>query len=148
MNLSFRKNILIFTACLVGAILNGYLFNYLNDKYFQFHSNQNGLSSFSKCETFIIIVFIAPIVETIFFNYLPNFYLRKLKINNSALLVIIPSLLFAFFHFYNPIFALMAFIAALIVNWYFNVNRNIFVAVASVCLLHVLYNLYGYLFVN
>lgn len=145
----YKINILRFFYCLILSIANGYFFNYLNDKYIHYSSNENGLSEFSKLVKFIIIVIIAPLVETLIFNLFPNEILKKFGINNNFLLVIIPSIFFSLFHLYHPIYSLMAFIGGLIMNNYYLYNQkkcaNAFLMVA---LLHSSYNLYGYLFVN
>ena len=138
----------LFIACLIVSVLNGYFFNYINDKYFHY-SNENGLGEFSTPVEIIIITIIAPIVETAIFNLLPNRVLYKLGINNKFLLVVVPSIIFSSFHLYNLIYGLMAFIGGVIMNWYFIYSdKEIKVSFWLVTLLHSSYNLYGYVFVN
>lgn len=144
-----QKKILTFIFCLLAAITNGYIFNFINNKYFHYSSNQNGLSEFSATTKFLIIVIIAPIVETAIFNLLPNKLLKHFRLNNNLLLIIIPSIVFSLFHLYNTIYFLMALIGGLITNWYFlNSHKRAEIAFWLVALLHATYNLYGYLFVN
>jgi hypothetical protein len=96
-----------------------------------------------------IIIIIAPIVETLIFNLLPNQILNKFGINNKFLLVIIPSIIFSIFHLYHPIYGIMALIGGIIMNWYFLYSHDKKkIAFLLVALLHSSYNLYGYLFVN
>ncbi len=143
------KNILLFITCLSVAILNGYFFNYLNSRYFHYSSNNSGLSEFSEIEKFIIVIVIAPILETLIFNLLPNFLLKKISIHNKPLLILLPSILFSIFHLYHPLYALMALVGGIIMNWYFlNVHKKTKIAFWLVALLHAAYNFYGYLFVN
>jgi len=139
----------LFIICFLASVLNGYFFNYINNKYFHYHSNENGLGEFSEPIKIIIIVIIAPIVETAIFNLLPNRVLYKLGTTNKFLLVIVPSIIFSCFHLYHLIYGLMAFIGGIIMNWYFvYYDKEIRLSFWLVTLLHSSYNLYGYLFVN
>lgn len=146
---SKKNSFLIFILCLSAAIFNGYFFNFINQKSYQYSSNENGLSEFTKNEKFIIIIIIAPIVETILFSLIPNLTLTKIKIRNNFILVIVPSILFSICHLYNLVYALMALFAGVIINWYYIFSKNSGKsAFWLVVLLHTFYNLYGYVFVN
>lgn len=145
----YKSSIIRFLYCLLLSVVNGYFFNYLNTKYFNYSSNENGLSEFSNPVKFFIIVVITPIIETLIFNLFPNQVLKKFGIKNNFLLVIIPSIIFSMFHLYHPIYGLMALIGGIIMNWYFLYSHSkTKIAFTLVALLHSSYNLYGYLFVN
>jgi hypothetical protein len=143
-----KKIALFFIISLIVAILNGYLFDWINNSFFNYTSNQDGLSDYSPLAKFMMIVFIAPVVETALFQYLPNLVLIKLNVRSRFLLVLCPALLFGCLHYYFWLYAVMAFIAGLILNTlylYFKDNSRYYFWM--ICLFHALYNLYGYLFV-
>lgn len=146
-----RRNVregLVFFASLIAAIINGYIFNYINEIFYHYTSNDNGLSEFNKFTKFLIIIFIAPLVETWVFNQLPNLALKKINISSEFILIVLPSILFSLFHLYHPIYAIMAFVGGLIINFYYiHCQRKKMVAFLMVALLHASYNLYGFLFV-
>lgn len=146
---SLIKHTLIFLFSLLVAILNGYLFNFFNDKYFQYSSGENGLESFSPNTKFFLLICIAPLLETLLLNRLPNLTLRKLKVTNEFALIILPSVFFGLWHFYHPLYIAMAFIAGIILNsFYIYCQKNKLYTFWLVSLLHASYNLYGFLFVN
>jgi uncharacterized protein len=145
------NRILLFLGCLSIAITNGYFFNYINNKYFQYSSKKNGLSDIPVLIKFAIIIILAPFFETFFFNYLPIYILKRITPIKSKkyLLVLLPSIFFACFHFYNPLYPFMALFGGLIMNYYFlKLDDKTNKAFWSVAILHASYNLYGYLFVN
>lgn len=144
-----QKNILVFFACLGIAIANGYFFNLINDRYFKFSTEENGLKGFSAVAKFGLIIIAAPLIETFFFNFVLNLTLRELKIRSMFWLVLIPSIVFSLAHFYNFLYALMAFAGAIIMNWYYIHSQSTSkYAFWLVVLLHASYNLFGFLFIN
>ncbi|TAG30379.1 MAG: CPBP family intramembrane metalloprotease [Sphingobacteriia bacterium] len=144
-----HKKFHLFVLCLIAAITNGYVFNYLNVKYFHYSSNENGLSEYSKNWKIIMIIIVVPIVETLVFNIIPNKVLKKFGVESTFILVIIPSIFFSIFHFYHPIYGMMALFGGIIMNYYFlHSHNNLKTAFLLAALLHSSYNLYGYLFVN
>lgn len=142
-------NILFFIFYLFLTILNGYIFNWINDTYFNYtNKSENGLKDFTKIEKFSIIVIFAPVIETLIFQYIPNKILEKLKIKKKALNIVIPSLLFSLVHYYSPIYIVMTFISGVLLNKFYiecKTKTNIYILLTI--LLHSMYNLYGYLFV-
>jgi membrane protease YdiL (CAAX protease family) len=142
----------LFFVLLTIAILNGHFFNELNNNIFHFKTpKDNGLSDIHVLMKFAIIVILAPFFETFFFNYLPIYILKRITPikNKKYLLVLLPSILFACFHFYNPLYPFMALFGGLIMNYYFlKLDDKTNKAFWSVAILHASYNLYGYLFVN
>ncbi|MBT1705313.1 CPBP family glutamic-type intramembrane protease [Chryseosolibacter indicus] len=139
---------LLFIILLVLAVLTGYLFNWINDTFFHYSSGNNDLDSFSEPIKFLLIVVIAPLVETLFFQHLPYQVLTKLKIRNKLLLILTLSLIFGLFHLYFWLYAIMAFCGGILMNTLYIFSRHYskyyFLIVVAY---HSLYNLYGYLFV-
>lgn len=148
-NKSIYSRLITFFSYLIVAILNGYFFNWINDTYFNYsNETENGLKTFSGLGRFGIVVILAPILETLIFQFTPNEILEKLKVRSYFLKITIPSLLFSLVHFYHPIYIVMTFIAGILLNKYYidtkNETRLFFILTV---LLHSTYNLYGYLFV-
>jgi len=134
--------------CLGFAILNGYVFNYINNTYFNFSSNTKGLQEFTKSVEFGIVVLIAPFVETFLFQSIPNKLLIKFNVTKLFILVAIPSLVFSLGHIYHPVYMVMAFFGGLIINYYYiYCKKRVHYYFLSTVLFHALYNLYGFLFV-
>ncbi|RVU90935.1 CPBP family intramembrane metalloprotease [Flavobacterium columnare] len=139
-----------FFLFLTIAILNGYIFNFLI-KIFELknlNNSGNDLENFSKFSKFLIIVIVAPFIETLIFQYLPLKVLERFKIENRFLLIIIPSLIFSLIHPYHYIYILMTFFGGIILNSYYQISKNnnkyyFFLTT----LLHSMYNLFGFLFV-
>jgi hypothetical protein len=79
-NKSIYSKLITFFSYLIVAILNGYLFNWINDTYFNYsNESENGLKNFSGLGKFVIVVILAPILETLIFQFTPNEILEKLK---------------------------------------------------------------------
>ncbi len=142
-----RRFILIFTLCLVISILNGYFFNWLN-QYFDLEVNYDNLSQLNPATQVLAILIGAPIFETIFFQYLP-IKLVQYYSKNRVIAIAVSACLFAAIHFYNPVYVMMTFIGGIILAFLYlyaeKVKKSPFWTTA---LLHALYNLYGYLFVD
>lgn len=146
-----KKNRLLLLSILVLflCILNGYFFNYLNDLFFNFENNdENGLKKLSNTLKYVIVVLISPIVETFFFQMLPNLILSTF-FKNKKILVLIPSLIFSIVHVYNPIYMIMAFFGGVFLNFYYieSKNHTKYFFILTV-LIHSLYNCYGIIFVK
>jgi uncharacterized protein len=142
------KVISVFVLCLLASILNGYLFNYINDQYVQYPDTDNGLGKFSAIQKFFMLVLVAPLIETALLNLLPNIILTKLKITNEYILVLIPSIVFGLWHYYHPLYMAMTFIGGIVLNWYYVYSKKRgWYAYWLVAFLHAVYNLYGFLFV-
>lgn len=134
--------------CLALSITNGYLFNYINDKFYQYSSNGNGLNDFSKTAKFLIVVLFAPIIETFISQFCPIELMKNFKITNRAILIIIPSFLFSLMHQYHPIYMGMTFFSGLILCYYYlEIQKTTKYSYFLTALLHSLYNLYGFIFV-
>ena len=143
-----KKITLLTAVCLALAILNGYFFNFINDKFFHFTSDENGLAHLPIEAKLAIIVFLAPIIETVIFQFIPIEILKNTKLRNPVFLILIPSLIFAGAHWYHFIYIIMAFVGGIILNYYYVETQKISkYSFLLVVLLHSLYNLYGFIFV-
>jgi hypothetical protein len=146
---SYIKNLFVFLFSLIASILNGYFFNYLNEKYFHYSFYGDGVEGLSKGAQFFLIVLFLPLIETALLNKIPNTVLKKLKITNEFVLIIVPSIVFSIWHYYNPIYVLMAFVEGIILNWcYVYCQKNTRYTFLLVCLLHTSYNLYDFLLIT
>jgi membrane protease YdiL (CAAX protease family) len=141
--------IMKFFSYLALAILNGYFFEWINAVYFNYsNQHQNGLDSFSAIGRFFLIIILAPIVETLIFQYIPNEIMENSKVKSYFLKIIIPSFLFSLVHIYHPIYIVMTFIAGVLLNkFYIDTKKQTRLFFSLTILLHAMYNLYGYLFV-
>lgn len=140
------KLVRLFLIYFTLAIINGYLFNFLaNNSESEVDYGFEGMNPIIK---FLAIVVIAPVLETYLINYYPIKILERWKVHNRILLIIIPSIIFSLFHYYNLIYVCMAFFGGLIMNSYYIINRELSdKAIYWLMLLHSMYNLFGYLFV-
>jgi len=146
---NIQKIVVEFFLFLIVMIITGYLFNYLNHRFFHYSSKDSDFSELIKKNFFFLIAIAGPVIETIIFIWIPISILKNFKVNNLWLLVLIPSILFASSHIYHPIYFIMAFIHGILMNIYFqcNAKRSVYEALGLVTLLHGTYNLYGFLFV-
>lgn len=135
-------------SILTIIILNGYFFNYINNTFFYYENNEeNGFTNLSVPLKYVIIVVIAPLIETFIFQMTPYIVLNMLKIKTKYLLVIIPSILFSLGHIYNPIYMCMTFIGGVFLNiYYYESKKHTHHYFLLTALIHSFYNLYGILF--
>lgn len=147
---TMKKLILFFLISFVLAVLNGYFFNYINDTYLHFDVNYNKSQNISKNELNFIAIFIAPLIETFIFQYLPYLILSKwIRLDNKAFCILIMSTIFASMHYYNWLYIVMTFFGGIILNnFYIYYHKHIpkYSFVLTV-LFHALFNLYGFLFI-
>ncbi len=144
-----KKIFKIFFFSLLYAILNGYFFNFINDNFIHFENKK--YDDFSKNEMFFISVVFAPVMETIFCQLLLYKFLRVIKIKNDNLNIFIMSFIFSQLHWFHWNYVVMVFFSSLALNYlYVKVFKlkNELIAFILTVLLHSLYNLYGFLFVN
>lgn len=133
---------------MLTAILNGYFFDWLNSKYFCFSTDYNGIEDFSEKVKFISVVLVSPLVETYFFQHLPNSLLIKLNIDSRIGRVFLLSLVFSIIHIYSWFYMLMVFLGGVILNFfYIEALRFSNKGFWWTALFHAFYNFYGYVFV-
>lgn len=145
-----KKLIIFFIISFLFAILNGYFFNYINDSYLHFDVDQNKNPNISKNELNFIAIFAAPFIETLVFQYIPYVVLTKcIRLKNELLCIIVMSIIFSSMHYYNWLYIVMTFFGGLILNnlyvYYYKHSRKYSFILTAI--FHVLFNLYGFLFV-
>ena len=150
MNYIFNKKIIrYFSVFYMLAIANGYLFNYLISNYSKVVINKEQFNGLNPLSQFFIIIFISPIIETIIFQVLPNIILDKIGIRQNLLLVLLPSILFGFVHFYTILYFIMGLIAGILLNTLYIISKsNSRFPIFIVTIFHLLYNLWGYVFIK
>lgn len=133
----------IFILTLVLKILNGHLFDFLNNNYFKLEDAE--IQELEKQNGFIILaVIVAPIVETLIFQLGLNELLIKLKVKSNFLLLFVPGVVFALSHSYNWLYVIFTFSGGLMLNWfYLYAKAHGKYAFWWTVLLHSFYNLYG-----
>lgn len=102
-------------------------------------SNFNKIQIWEKL--FLILIF-APILETLFLNYLPILILKKFTKNNFVYLIF-NSVIFSLLHNYSWLYMAFAFLSALLLNLYFiivMIKEDEIEALKYTILLHLLYN--------
>lgn len=143
-----KKAVYLLSRCLLISIFNGYVFTWLNSNYFHYTNTSNDFNEYSIMSKFMIIVLIALPIETYIFQYIPINYLSKITANNY-LIITLPSLLFSLVHIYHLVYALMALFGGFILNFYYlKCKKHKVNAYAYTTILHMLYNLYGFIFVE
>jgi len=144
-----KKIIQYFILLLLLQILNGYIFNYLNKNFFYFESPF--FEEIPAKEMFFLVVIIAPIIETLIFQYLLFSLLNQIRIKNTLIIVLLMSFAFSLAHWYHWLYVVATFINGFFLNYfyvYIYKYRNELVAVLLTIALHASYNLYGFLFVQ
>lgn len=142
-NSSHIKIIIVFVICQVALALSALL----NDMIVS-TSGQGGVDEFESFqEKVMLVLFVAPVFETLVFNLLLNEVFFK-YIKNIYVCIVLSSLLFGLIHYYSLTYVLFAFLAGLIFNrFYFWIRfeKGILTATLCVLLLHFNHNLYGLL---
>lgn len=142
------KFYIFFLKCLGTLILISVLFSVLA---YYFSIDMGGGALYKKKSMiglFFLIVILIPPIETYFLQVLPYKLLRWIKVRRLYLRLIIPSGLFAILHTYSPLYAVVTFFGALIINYlylYCIAHRR--KAFLTTTLLHSLYNFFIFLMV-
>lgn len=143
------KIIKLFLIIFTLKILNGNIFNYLNNNYFLLETPF--FEKIPENELFFLVVIFAPIFETLIIQFFLYRLLTKLRIENIYIKIIIMSFAFSLAHHYHWLYMVATFVGGLLIN-YFYVSvlklRNELQAVFLTMALHASYNLFGFLFVQ
>lgn len=136
-----KKIYLVFVVCYLACIGNDCVFGYI-DEHFYHGMVANPIDSESIKIRFFTGCVIAPLLETFLFQYLLFEILKAVKIKNTFILILLPSLLFGLGHCYSWMYVLAAFITGLIFNalYLYCINRQL-KAFWIVALLHCMCNL-------
>lgn len=99
----------------------------------------------SKLEEFFLVVFLAPLIETLIFQYTIISYLLN-KIPKAVLFVcLFSALLFGLSHFYSQVYVFKTFISGILFGTlYLVVNSKNNSPIIAVALAHSLYNFIGF----
>lgn len=147
MNIKILK---LLSISFVLSILNGYIFLLLNNYFF--HLKNKKLQSLSSGDLHFLTLLLAPVIETIIYQYFLYLILNNiLKLKNEILIIIIMAAAFGLSHTYHWLYMCTTFIGGLILNnFYIQIikMKNMRYAVLLTMLLHFLYNLYGNLFIG
>lgn len=96
----------------------------------------------TKLEEFVLVVILAPLLETLIFQYSIISNIIGRRPNTSLFACIVSAVLFGLSHFYSPEYIFKTFISGLLFGTLFLVgckkNKNAFVVVA---ITHSIYNL-------
>ncbi len=144
-----KKVIQLFFLILLFKIINGYVFTYINHRFFKL---ENAIfEELSKKEMFFLAVVLAPIIETLIFQLFLYRLLDKARINNTSIIIILMSFAFSQAHWYHWLYVVAAFINGLFLNYFYVFilkNKNELIAVLLTIALHTSYNLFGFFFVE
>jgi membrane protease YdiL (CAAX protease family) len=112
---------------------------------------QNPLEKKTEFEKILIILIIAPIIETLTLNLLPIKIFKKI-IKSNLITIILTSSIFAFMHYYSFLSILKSFVSGIIYNGFFLVVETkyqvLIKAILLTILLHSFYNLFGFLIIE
>ena len=147
MKFSFPEKLIIKTFFITSflVVLSNIIITNIFDKItsiYNLENMSNSLSFQSKKEEFVLVVIIAPILETLIFQYLPFYYLKKYK---PIYTVLISSILFGLAHAYSTIYMIYGFTVGLlfISACYYSIRKNInpFLLIAFS---HFIYNFFAF----
>lgn len=137
----------LFVLCLLASILNGYFWGFLNELYFHYAAKPR-IQDAGKGVEFIFAIILAPCGETFLCNFFPNLVLRAFT-TRFYILLIVPSILFAFNHTYNPLYVVYTFFGGIILNYFYlksrEVEQSTIPALIWTCLLHASFNFFVFL---
>jgi membrane protease YdiL (CAAX protease family) len=105
-------------------------------------NNQNVTQGFksadTKTETFILVSIIAPVIETLIFQYGIIAYLKqKVPLPFAC---VISALLFGLSHFYNFYFCCFTFLSGLLFAYLFCLRKNMLTGLLITTVTHMLHN--------
>jgi len=147
--LNDKKVIQLFFLILLFKIINGYVFTYINHRFFKLENVI--FEELSEREMFLLAVVIGPIIETLIFQLFLYRFINKTRINNTSIIIILMSFAFSQAHWYHWLYVVAAFINGLFLNYFYLYTykkKNEFIAVLLTIALHSSYNLFGFLLVE
>jgi len=144
-----KKIIRLFFLIFLFKIINGYVFTYINSRYFKL---ENAIfEELSEKEMLLLAVVLAPIIETLIFQLFLYRIINKTRINNTSIIIILMSFAFSQAHWYHWLYVVASFINGLFLNYFYIYTykkKNELIAVLLTIALHSSYNLFGFLFVE
>ncbi len=144
-----KKIIRLFFLIFLFKLINGYVFTYINSRYFKL---ENAIfEELSEKEMLLLAVVLAPIIETLIFQLFLYRIINKTRINNTLIIIILMSFVFSQAHWYHWLYVVASFINGLFLNYFYIYTykkKNELIAVLLTIVLHSSYNLFGFLFVE
>jgi hypothetical protein len=144
-----KKIIRLFFLIFLFKLINGYVFTYINSRYFKL---ENAIfEELSEKEMLLLAVVLAPIIETLIFQLFLYRIINKTRINNTSIIIILMSFVFSQAHWYHWLYVVASFINGLFLNYFYIYTykkKNELLAVLLTIALHSSYNLFGFLFVE
>lgn len=139
------KTVFLFLVVLSIQIVIALILNF-----FDINLGENSMKGKSLSEIFVLVVIIAPIFETLFFNLLPvkiaNFFIK-----NKYAVILLASFGFALIHTYSMAYVIMTYFGAIGLNTFYFVieeKKGLVIAIGLTILLHSIYNLFGFLLIE
>ena len=149
MKLENKKILLFFFLLLLFKIITGYLFNYINIRFFNLENQV--FEQLSENDVLFLAVVVGPIIETLIFQLLLYRFLNQIGIKNKLIIIILMSFVFSQAHWYHWLYVVASFMSGLFLNYFYVYilrKKNELIAVWLTIALHSSYNLYGFLFVE
>src|SRR5437868_9706578 len=93
-----RRHLLnVFSYCFTISIVNDVFFTWLFINNLNYHVT-HPLWKYTVLYQFVEAVIIAPVIETLIFQYAPVYAMRKMRIRSRIVLLGVPTIWFAFAH--------------------------------------------------
>jgi uncharacterized protein len=130
--------------CVIN-IFESLLYNYTLN-YFKLNYKANPIAFNSIYEEFFLVVCLAPIFETIIFQFIPVYFLKRF---DKIIIILVSSLMFGVSHWYN----VMNFIHGLLVGflfiagYFYSIGKKLNPILTIICA-HSFYNFYAFIMNN
>ena len=112
-----KKIIRLFFLIFLFKLINGYVFTYINSRYFKL---ENAIfEELSEKEMLLLAVVLAPIIETLIFQLFLYRIINKTRINNTLIIIILMSFVFSQAHWYHWLYVVASFINGLFLNYFY-----------------------------
>jgi len=140
---TFLNNVLIFIGLFCLAIINTHLFSILAN-YLGIELEIRSKFGFSEIEMLFAAIIVAPLLETLFCQYLLYKLLTKVfNLKSAVVCILIMSLFFSLLHWYNWLYVVATLFGGIILNSFYIIMRNRIGGIYSfllTILFHALYN--------
>jgi membrane protease YdiL (CAAX protease family) len=135
---------IVLTIFIVNVLLSKLYNNTLT--FFNFEFVPNPIPFSNIYEEFFLVVFFAPIIETIFFQFLPAYFLKRF---NKLIIIFVSSIMFGLLHWYNIMnFIYGLFVGLLFILGYLYSLKRKSNPITTIILAHSFYNLYAFIINN
>jgi len=140
--------VFVFTICLF-VILTSTFFSCIADLFGDSDLLSGAdFSKFTKVEEFFMVVAVAPLLETLLFQYIPIKVVR-LFVKDTHYAIVGSAISFALSHYHNWFYILNTFLIGLIFGYAFIASeKRLYSPFLIVFFIHSLYNLYAFIVKN